>query len=51
MVAAAISLPSASHMGLSAESPVIARISQVTNDVRRYMLLMTGINLLVGIGE
>jgi AI-2 transport protein TqsA len=51
MLAAAISLPSASRMGLSADSPVIARISQVTNDVRRYMLLMTGINLLVGIGD
>jgi predicted PurR-regulated permease PerM len=51
MLAAAISLPSASRMGLSADSPAIARISQVTNDVRRYMLLMTGINLLVGLGD
>jgi len=51
MLAAAISLPSASRMGISPNSPTISRISQVTNDVRRYMLLMTVINLLVGLGD
>jgi AI-2 transport protein TqsA len=51
MLAAAISLPSASRMGLSADNPMILRISQVTNDVRRYIVLMTVINLLVGLGD
>ncbi len=51
MLAAAISLPSTSRMGLRADSPAIVRITQLTKDVRRYISLMTVINMLVGLGD
>jgi len=51
MIAAAVSLPSASKLGFDPRSSMIGRISSLTSDVRRYMSMLTGINLLVGAGD
>jgi predicted PurR-regulated permease PerM len=51
MLSAAVSMPSASRMGLDPNSGAIQRVSQLTEDVRRYLSTMTVINLLVGLGD
>jgi predicted PurR-regulated permease PerM len=51
MISAALALPTPSRMGLDPGSSVIGRISELTEDVRKYMTVLTGINFLVGVGD
>ena len=52
MLGAAINKPSsASRLGLSPDSTIWKRSTQLTKDVQRYMSIMTAVNLLVGIGD
>jgi predicted PurR-regulated permease PerM len=51
MISAALALPGASRMGLDPNLPVISRIATLTEDVRKYMTVLTGVNFLVGLGD
>jgi predicted PurR-regulated permease PerM len=51
MISAALSLPTPSRIGLDPNTPVIGRIATLTEDVRKYMTVLTGVNLLVGLGD
>lgn len=51
MISAAITLPSATRLGLDPDAPVVSRISTLTGDIRHYMSILTVINLLVGLGD
>jgi predicted PurR-regulated permease PerM len=51
MISAALSLPTPSRLGLDPNSPTLARIMELTEDIRKYMTVLTGINFLVGIGD
>ncbi len=51
MISAALSLPTPSRMGLDPSTPVIGRVSALTEDVRKYMTVLTGVNFLVGLGD
>lgn len=51
MISAAMSLPGAVRLGLDPSAPIISRVSTLTEDVRRYMSILTGVNFLVGIGN
>jgi AI-2 transport protein TqsA len=51
MISAAITLPKPSRLGLDPNTPVIGRIAHLTEDVRKYMTVLTGINLMVGLGD
>ena len=48
MISAAITLPKPSRLGLDPNAPAIGRITHLTEDVRKYMTVLTGINFLVG---
>jgi len=51
MLSAAISLPTPTRLGLNPDTPIISRVSGLTEDVRRYMTILTGVNFLVGMGN
>ena len=51
MLYTALSLPNLSRLGIDASSNAVNEIIALTSDVRRYMTLTAGINLLVGIGD
>ena len=51
MISAALALPTPSRMGLDPGSSVITHISGLTEDIRKYMTVLTGINFLVGLGD
>ncbi len=51
MLSAAISLPAPTRLGLNPDTPIIARISGLTEDVRHYITILTGVNFLVGMGN
>ena len=51
MIAAALSLPAPDRLGLDPNAPVISQISALTESVRKYMTVLTGINFLVGLGD
>jgi len=51
MISAAMALPGAVRLGLNPDAPIVGRISHLTEDVRRYMSILTGINFLVGLGD
>jgi predicted PurR-regulated permease PerM len=51
MISAALSLPAPSRMGLDPNQPIIGRVAELTEDVRKYMTVLTGINFLVGLGD
>lgn len=51
MISAAISRSSKSNEGLETAEPVINRVNDFTRDVRRYLTVTTGINMLVGLGD
>jgi AI-2 transport protein TqsA len=51
MISAAIALPTPSRIGLDPGAPMIARVSHLTEDVRKYLGVLTGINLMVGLGD
>jgi hypothetical protein len=48
MISAAISLPEASRSGLSMDAAPVGKATSLTADVRNYVTVLTGINLLVG---
>ena len=51
MISAAISLPTPSRLGLDPDNQAIAHVAGLTEDVRKYMTVLTGINFLVGLGN
>jgi len=51
MLYTALSLPNGATLGINTESGAIAQVINLTGDVRQYMVLTAGINLLVGIGD
>jgi len=51
MISAALSLPTPSRLGLDPNAPVIGRVTTLTEDVRKYMTVLTGVNFLVGMGD
>jgi AI-2 transport protein TqsA len=51
MLSAAITMPATNRLGLSASNEVLTQVAQLTEDVRSYMSIMTGINFLVGLGD
>jgi AI-2 transport protein TqsA len=51
MISAAMALPGAVRLGLDPQAPVIGRITKLTEDVRHYLTILTGINFLVGAGN
>jgi len=51
MISAAMALPGAVRMGLDPRAPIISRISKLTEDIRHYLTILTGINFLVGLGD
>jgi predicted PurR-regulated permease PerM len=51
MISAALSLPAPSRLGLDPNTPVIGRVSALTEDVRKYMTVLTLVNFLVGMGD
>ena len=51
MISAALALPTPSRLGLDPNAPNIGRVTALTEDVRKYVTVLTGINLLVGLGN
>ncbi len=51
MISAALALPAPSRMGLDPNTPAIGRVTDLTEDVRKYMTVLTGVNFLVGLGN
>jgi predicted PurR-regulated permease PerM len=51
MISAALSLPTPSRLGLDPGTPVIGRVTSLTEDVRKYMTVLTLINFIVGLGD
>jgi AI-2 transport protein TqsA len=51
MISAAISLPTPSRLGLDPDLPIVSRVASLTEDVRKYMTVLTGVNFLVGLGD
>ena len=51
MISAALAMPTPSRLGLDPNSSIIGRISHLTEDIRKYMTVLTGINFLVGLGD
>ena len=51
MISAAISLPGASRLGIDPNAPVLRRIATLTQGIRKYMTVLTGVNFLVGLGD
>lgn len=51
MLSAAVTLPRVERLNLSADNHIVARLSDLTEDVRHYVSIMTVINFLVGLGD
>ncbi len=51
MISAALAMPTPSRLGLDPNSSIIGRITHLTEDIRKYMTVLTGINFLVGLGD
>jgi len=51
MISAAMALPGAVRMGLDPRASIISRISSLTEDIRHYLTILTGVNFLVGLGD
>ena len=51
MITTAVSLPGPARLGLDPKSPVIRKVTVYTADVRKYVSVLTLINLLVGLGD
>jgi AI-2 transport protein TqsA len=51
MISAALAMPTPSRMGLDPGSSIIKRVADLTEDIRKYMTVLTGINFLVGLGD
>jgi predicted PurR-regulated permease PerM len=51
MISAALALPTPSRLGMDPNAQTVGRVASLTEDVRKYMTVLTGINLLVGLGD
>jgi AI-2 transport protein TqsA len=51
MISAALALPTPSRMGLDPGSSTVKRVSELTEDVRKYMTVLTGVNFIVGVTD
>jgi predicted PurR-regulated permease PerM len=51
MLSAAINLPDAARLGLDPQNSTFSRVQGLTEDVRQYVTILTGINFLVGLGN
>jgi predicted PurR-regulated permease PerM len=51
MISAALAMPTPSRLGLDPNSSIIGRVTHLTEDIRKYMTVLTGINFLVGLGD
>jgi predicted PurR-regulated permease PerM len=51
MISAAISLPDARRGGISMDTAPVGKATNLTADVRNYVTVLTGINMLVGLGN
>ena len=51
MLYTALAMPDLSRLGISTQSGAVDQVIALTSDVRRYMTLTAGINLIVGIGD
>jgi AI-2 transport protein TqsA len=51
MISAALALPTPSRMGLDPGSSIVKRVAELTEDVRKYMTVLTLVNFLVGVGD
>ena len=51
MITAAISLPDTTRLGISMDSAPVGKATSLTADVRNYVVVLTGINMLVGVGN
>jgi predicted PurR-regulated permease PerM len=51
MISAALSLPTPSRLGVDPDRPSIGRVAVLTEDVRKYMTVLTVVNFLVGLGD
>jgi AI-2 transport protein TqsA len=51
MISAAMALPGAVRLGLDPNAPTIGRITHLTQDIRHYMSILTGVNFLVALGD
>jgi AI-2 transport protein TqsA len=51
MISAALALPTPSRMGLDPSSSIIKRVTELTEDVRKYMTVLTGVNFIVGVTD
>jgi len=51
MLSAAISMPAPSRLGMDPNASSIGRVSKLTEDVRKYMSILTVINLMVAVGD
>jgi AI-2 transport protein TqsA len=51
MISAAMALPTPSRLGLDPNTMGIGRVSVLTEDVRKYMTVLTVVNFLVGLGD
>lgn len=49
MLSAAVTLPGPTRLGLDPHSPTIARVTHYTEDIRKYISVLTLVNLLVGL--
>ena len=51
MISAAMAMPTPSRLGLDPGASGFGRVTALTEDVRKYMTVLTGINFLVGLGD
>ncbi|MFO7681173.1 MAG: AI-2E family transporter, partial [Chloroflexota bacterium] len=51
MISAAISRAPKADEGLETAEPVINRVNEFTRDVRKYLTVTTGVNMMVGLGD
>jgi len=51
IISAALALPTPSRMGLDPNTPIIGRVTSLTEDVREYMTVLIAVNFLVGLGD
>jgi AI-2 transport protein TqsA len=51
MISAALALPAPARLGLDPTTSGFGRVASLTEDVRKYMTVLTGVNFLVGMGN
>ncbi len=51
MLYTALSIPNLSKLGINSDSSVVNQVLSLTDDVRQYVVVMTGLNFLVGLAN